>query len=187
MFGTTIGWTSARGSAVARTAGGLPGWSAPIVVRPPALWPRPRPVAASRFSASRAPPFARRRRGRAAGSPTKISMLTKPPSRRSSEDDRPEVDEDHLDVERDEEQRVDVERQAEPAVGVAVRVDAGLVREALVDVAPVPMRDQPGGRDRQEDERDARRRRTRRRTRCRLNRSSLRARPPASWPPGPVL
>ena len=66
-----------------------------------------------------------------------------------AEDDRPEVDEDDLDVEGDEQQGVDVERQAEPAVGVAVRVDARLVGQALVDVAAVPVRDQPRGADRQ--------------------------------------
>ena len=60
--------------------------------------------------------------------PTKISMLTKPPSSRSRNDDRPQVDEDHLDVEGHEQQGVDVERQAEPAVGVAVGVDAATRR-----------------------------------------------------------
>ena len=40
-------------------------------------------------------------------------------------------------------------------MGVAVGVDARLVRQALVDVAAVAVRDEPCGGDRQEDERDA--------------------------------
>ena len=87
--------------------------------------------------------------------PTKTSIVTKPPISEVAEDDRPEVDEDHLDVERDEQQGVDVERQPEPAVGVAVRVDAALVGQALVGVAPVPMGEQPRRAERQEDERHA--------------------------------
>ena len=82
-------------------------------------------------------------------------MLSEAADADGPEDHRPEVDEHHLDVERDEEQRVDVERQAEPAVGVAVGVDARLVGQALVLVALVAVRDEPRGADRQEHERDA--------------------------------
>ena len=53
------------------------------------------------------------------------------------EDQGPQVDEHDLDVERDEQQRVDIEAEAEPPVGVAVRIDARLVRQALVPVALV--------------------------------------------------
>ena len=73
-----------------------------------------------------------------------MTMLTSPGRRAagvSPEDDRPEVDEDHLDVERDEQQGVDVEREAEAAVGVAVGVDPRLVGQALVLVAAVAVRD----------------------------------------------
>ena len=98
--------------------------------------------------------------------PTKISIEHEARDEEVAEDDRPEVDEDHLDVERDEEQGVDVEREPEAPVGVAVRVDAALVGQALVGVALVAVGDQPRRPDRQEDERDARRTRTRRCTRC---------------------
>ena len=61
-----------------------------------------------------------------------------------AEDQRPEVDEDDLDVEGHEQQRVDVEREPEAAPGVAEGVDARLVGQALVAVALVPMAEQPG-------------------------------------------
>src|SRR5207247_1754576 len=73
-----------------------------------------------------------------------------------AEGDGPQIDEDDLDVERDEQQGIDVERQAEPGVRVAVGVDAALVRKAFVKVAPVPVRNEPCRTDRQEDERHPR-------------------------------
>ena len=85
---------------------------------------------------------------------------------RVADDERPQEDEDHLDVEGDEEQRVDVVRDAEPPVGVAVRVDAALVGEALERAALRAVADQP--RRRRSSGRRTRRprRRSRRRTRC---------------------
>ena len=71
------------------------------------------------------------------------------------EDERPEVDEDDLDVEGDEEQGVDVEAEPEAAPRVAEGVDARLVGQALVAVALGAMAQQPAGPDRDEHEREA--------------------------------
>ena len=87
--------------------------------------------------------------------PTKTSIDDEAAEQQVPEDERPEVDEDDLDVERDEQQRVDVEREAEAAPGVAERVDARLVGQALVAVAAVAVAEQPRGADREEHERDA--------------------------------
>ena len=87
--------------------------------------------------------------------PTKISMLMNPLSRRSWNTSGPQEDEDHLDVEGDEHQGVDVERDAEAGVGVAVGVDARLVRVALVRVAAGAVGDEPGQPDRGEHEQRA--------------------------------
>ena len=84
-----------------------------------------------------------------------MSIAMSPPSRRSREHERPEGDEHDLDVERDEEQRVEIERQPEASARVAERVDAGLVRQALVAVALGPVREEPGRPDRDEHEREA--------------------------------
>src|SRR5438309_11623717 len=75
---------------------------------------------------------------------------------RVAEDQRPQVDEDDLDVEGHEQQGVDVERQTEPAVRVAIGVDPGFVRQALVDVAARPMRDEPREAEGHEGERPGR-------------------------------
>ena len=69
-----------------------------------------------------------------------------------AEDERPERDEDDLDVEGHEQQRVDVEGEPEAAPGVAEGVDARLVGQALVPVALVAVADEPRRADRDEHE-----------------------------------
>ena len=91
------------------------------------------------------PPCARRTRVRAGGSRRTPACSGTAGRRRGCgpEDQGPQVDEHDLDVERDEQQRVDIERDAEPRVGIAVRVDARLVRQALVPVTLRAVREQP--------------------------------------------
>src|ERR1035437_8626627 len=60
-----------------------------------------------------------------------------------AEDDRPQIEEDDLDVEGDEEQRVDVERDCGSPPRVAERVDATLIRHALLAGAAGAGGDQP--------------------------------------------
>src|SRR4051812_26403756 len=72
-----------------------------------------------------------------------------------AEDHRPQVDEDDLNIEGDEQQRIDVEREAEAAPRVAEGIDARLVGQTFVAVTLVAMPHQPSHQDRHEDERES--------------------------------
>ncbi len=71
--------------------------------------------------------------------PTKSEHAQEAAQQDVLEDQRPERDEDDLDVEGHEEQRVEVEGQAEASARITERVDARLVGQALVAVTLVPV------------------------------------------------